>query len=92
MATVLVEYQIRVVDDGLIKQLYKKTMETGNDLAEIPELPGVCLHEIIDITKGGEILNISGLKDRIDGATYGDTPTAIMLVRKGDTIREGGKK
>ena len=63
-------------------------METGNDLAEIPELPGMCFHEIIGITKGGEMLNISGLKDRIDGATYGDTPIAIILVRKGDTVRE----
>ena len=87
MAIVLIEYQIKVVDDEVIEKLYNKTIEDGNDLAEISELPGVCFHDVISVSKDGEILEFSRLKDRIDVATLGDSPTAVMFVRKGDTVR-----
>jgi len=87
MAIVLIEYQIKVVDDEVIKKLYGKTIEDGSDLAEVPELPGVCFHNVISVSKEGEILVFGKSKDRIDTATLGDSPTAVMLVRRGDTVR-----
>ena len=90
MPTVIVEFQIRVVSDELMRKLFENSK--GNDLVEIPELPGITMREIKGMSKGYEPLDISGLKDRIDAATFGDAPTAVVFVRKGETIREGGKK
>jgi len=86
MATVIVDFQIRVVDDDLMRKLFGETKKSGNDLLEIPELPGVCLREIKGTSRGGEPLNFSGLLDRIDVAAVGETPTAVLLVRKGDAV------
>ncbi len=82
MATILIECQIKVVDDEFIKQLFRKTIETGNDLIEIPEMPGVCFNKIIGVSKGEEPLDLRGLKDRISVAMYGDAPTKVILMKK----------
>lgn len=87
MATVIVEIQLRVVEDEAVRKFYDTTVSAGNDLAEDLELSGVCLNDIIGISFKGQPLDIRGLQDRIYVVAKG-IPTAVIFVRKGDPIIE----
>ena len=85
--SVLVEYSLRVVDHKLIEQLRQRATETGDPFTEIPELPGVCLDDITGISKGRGPLDVATLRDRIDVATRGEEPTAVIIVRRAEATR-----
>lgn len=82
MPYVFIEYNLRIVGDEAVKNLYNEVKRTGDVLTEIPELPGVCLDSIMGISKGRYPLNTETLENQITAEMMGETPTAVMFVRR----------
>ena len=79
---IIVEYEISTADDESLKSLIEKTKKEGNDLVDVPDLPGITVQSISGISVGWKKFDLARLITHIQVATKGEEPSKILLVSK----------